>query len=158
MCSLEKWSLIFVLLSLYFFCRELDGLLVEQCTVDTDTTTGQTVPAVIGNYRKISFTIWLFLSTGQTCNLDVHWWFVVQPRKQVNIMALHHYASLTIHKGNLFLCDIGVNPSLELWIIHMHTVYFKRFFPRLFLDREIWIIVLNCEIYSCTRVREATHI
>uniref|UniRef100_A0A8D3CF01 Actin related protein 10 n=1 Tax=Scophthalmus maximus TaxID=52904 RepID=A0A8D3CF01_SCOMX len=26
------------------------GLLVEQCTVDTDTTTGQSVPAVIGNY------------------------------------------------------------------------------------------------------------
>uniref|UniRef100_A0A3B4Z0P1 Actin related protein 10 n=1 Tax=Stegastes partitus TaxID=144197 RepID=A0A3B4Z0P1_9TELE len=28
--------------------KELDGLLVEQCTVDTDTTTGQSVPAVIG--------------------------------------------------------------------------------------------------------------
>uniref|UniRef100_A0A8C3A4E0 Actin-related protein 10 n=1 Tax=Cyclopterus lumpus TaxID=8103 RepID=A0A8C3A4E0_CYCLU len=28
--------------------RELDGLLVEQCTVDTDTTTGQSVPAAIG--------------------------------------------------------------------------------------------------------------
>lgn len=34
-------------------CRELDGLLVEQCTVDTDATTGQSVPAAIGNYRKI---------------------------------------------------------------------------------------------------------
>lgn len=30
-------------------CRELDGLLVEQCTVDTDTSTGQSVPAVLGN-------------------------------------------------------------------------------------------------------------
>ncbi|KAI3364440.1 hypothetical protein L3Q82_011230 [Scortum barcoo] len=28
--------------------KELDSLLVEQCTVDTDTTTGQSVPAVIG--------------------------------------------------------------------------------------------------------------
>uniref|UniRef100_A0A671YQY1 Actin related protein 10 n=1 Tax=Sparus aurata TaxID=8175 RepID=A0A671YQY1_SPAAU len=28
--------------------KELDGLLVEQCTVDTDTTTGQSVPAAIG--------------------------------------------------------------------------------------------------------------
>ncbi|XP_029281735.1 actin-related protein 10 [Cottoperca gobio] len=28
--------------------KELDGLLVEQCTVDTDTTAGQSVPAAIG--------------------------------------------------------------------------------------------------------------
>lgn len=42
------------------YCRELDGLLVEQCTVDTDTITGQSVPAVIGNYIKIPIhCVWL---------------------------------------------------------------------------------------------------
>uniref|UniRef100_A0A665WU46 Actin related protein 10 n=1 Tax=Echeneis naucrates TaxID=173247 RepID=A0A665WU46_ECHNA len=34
---------------------ELDGLLVEQCTVDTDTTTGQSVPAVIVNTKIFLF-------------------------------------------------------------------------------------------------------
>lgn len=31
-------------------CRELDGLLIEQCTVDTDAATGQSIPAVIGTH------------------------------------------------------------------------------------------------------------
>lgn len=39
--------------SVWVYCRELDGLLVEQCTVDTDTTTGQSVQAAIGNCRII---------------------------------------------------------------------------------------------------------
>lgn len=34
---------------------------MEQCTVDTDTTTGQSVPAVIGNYRKIQYTVCVFV-------------------------------------------------------------------------------------------------
>lgn len=70
-------------------CRELDGLLVEQCTVDTDTTTGQSVPAVIGNYwaNKIMSS-----PTGE-CSM-----FVLQCRAQESRLALTHNASFTIHK------------------------------------------------------------
>uniref|UniRef100_A0A3B3Y297 Actin related protein 10 n=1 Tax=Poecilia mexicana TaxID=48701 RepID=A0A3B3Y297_9TELE len=37
--------------------KELNGFLVEQCTVDTDTTTGQSVPAIIGNDRQLRLKI-----------------------------------------------------------------------------------------------------
>lgn len=44
-------------------CRELDGFLVEQCTVDTDTSTGQSVPAIIGNFRKTQYKIICLLNS-----------------------------------------------------------------------------------------------
>uniref|UniRef100_A0AAQ6AND5 Actin-related protein 10 n=1 Tax=Amphiprion ocellaris TaxID=80972 RepID=A0AAQ6AND5_AMPOC len=57
--------------------KELDGLLVEQCTVDTDTTTGQSVPAVIGNYTKSSHTLRLCLFNGALMKLYIRVLFVV---------------------------------------------------------------------------------
>ncbi len=87
-------------------CRELDALLVEQCTVDTDTTTGQSVPAVIGNYREIPHTVHL-CSIKETSSLYQSYKFIhLKDREQKNIMVLTYYAPFTIHKKNLFLCDI----------------------------------------------------
>lgn len=38
-------------------CRELDGLLIEQCTVDTDAAAGQSIPAVIGTYWHWNYSV-----------------------------------------------------------------------------------------------------
>uniref|UniRef100_A0A668A2G7 Actin related protein 10 n=1 Tax=Myripristis murdjan TaxID=586833 RepID=A0A668A2G7_9TELE len=57
---------------------EMDGLLVEQCTVDTDSSSGQSVPTVIGNRHKPH----LFLNGLRTCFVsDLQRGFKIQEAK-----------------------------------------------------------------------------
>lgn len=64
----------------FVYFRELDSFLVEQCTVDTDTTTGQSVQAAIGKYRKSAHTVCPLLLNGDTCEgITLLWtadWFL----------------------------------------------------------------------------------